>query len=191
MNRTIEEAVKKLAGVQFKDDVSVLQCTVESVDLSTRTCDCTPISGESLSDLPGVQLMAEVDDGFLLVPAIGSTVFVLYSTRHDPFIVLFSEISQVVIISGGSQVIIQDGLIQFNDGSYGGLIQIAQLVAKINTLEKDLNTLKTAFSTWTPVPDDGGAALKAAAATWSGDEITLTQRTDLENTSVTHGKLLE
>lgn len=191
-DRAIEEAVKKLAGTQFRDDAVIVQCTVASVDLTTRTCDCTPISGEAVTDLPNVQLMAEIDDGFLLVPTVGSTVFVLYSTRHAPFIALFSEVEQVVIISGNCQLQISNqGTIQFNDGTYGGLIQISELITTINTLQNDLNTLKQAVSSWVPVPNDGGAALKAAAAGWAGNQITLTERADLENTTVTHGKLLE
>jgi hypothetical protein len=191
-DRAIEEAVRKLAGTQFRDNVTVVQATVVSYDIPSRTCYCTPISGEAVTDLPNVQLMAEVDDGILLLPTVGSTVFVVYSTHHAPFIALFSEVDQIILISGGAQIKISNtGLVQFNDGTYGGLIQIAQLITKLNNLEKDLNTLKTAFTTWVPVPDDGGAALKAETATWAGDEITLTLQAELENTTVTHGQLLE
>lgn len=191
-DRDIDEAVKKLAGTQFKDDVTIVIATVVSYDIPSRTCYCTPISGEAVTDLPNVALMAEVDDGILLLPTVGSTVFVLYSTHHAPIIALFSEVDQIVLISGGAQIkISKTGQIQLNDGSYGGLIQIAQLISKINNLEKDLNTLKTAFTDWVPVPDDGGAALKAAAATWASNEITLTQQAEIENTTVTHGQLLE
>jgi hypothetical protein len=52
-------------------------------------------------------------------------------------------------------------------------------------VEKDLNSLKQVFlQDWVPVSQDGGAALKAAAATWAGRRLTETQKSDIENEKV-------
>ena len=73
-----------------------------------------------------------------------------------------------------------------NTGSNGGMVKVNSLVSKLNTVESDLNNLKTVLSTWVPVPNDGGAALKTAAASWAGQTLTPTQASDLENNKVKH-----
>lgn len=190
-DRDIIEAIQKIAGRQLDDPVSVVACEVVSVDLSTRTCDCTTISENSAIDIPNVQMMAEVDDGFLLVPSLGSTVFVLYSTRNAPYIVLFSQIDQVVMIVGGSQVIIKDGLLQMHDGSFGGLIRITDLVAKLNNLENKFNDLTAKYNLHTHAGVSVGSGTTAPPIPIEAGTLTPTTREDLENTEVTHGKQLE
>lgn len=178
-DRTIIEAIQNIAGTQLTDKVWMIPCIVTAVDLSERTCDCTPVGGKAVTDIGGVQLMAEVDDGWLLVPAINSNVVVCYSERNIPYVALYSELQNATLIVAGK--------IQLQGGELGGMVTVTALTQKLNKLEQDLNTLKTAFSTWVPVPEDGGTALKAAASEWAGDTITETMRADIENTSITQG----
>lgn len=73
-------------------------------------------------------------------------------------------------------------------GNVNGGILISQNTAdKFNAIEQDLNSIKQAFASWGVVPNDGGAALKAATATWSSQMLTETQATDLENDIIKHG----
>jgi len=58
-----------------------------------------------------------------------------------------------------------DGTIEIL-GSDDNLMKYAQSAATIKEIQDDISALKQAFSTWVPVPQDGGAALKAAAASW-------------------------
>lgn len=179
-DRSIREGIEQLSGKQLVDEVYLISCTVDSVDLSTRSCECTAVAGNAVTDLTNVQLMADIEDGLLFVPVIGSLVIVSYSKRNVPHVAMFSAIDKVLIqtVSG----------VQLNDGTLGGLIPVEALVTKLNNLENDINNLKTILATgWTPVPNDGGAALKVAAASWSGQSLTPTERTDIENTTVTHG----
>ena len=60
MDREIIEAIQKITGTQLNDPVGLVPCTVNSVDLAARTCDCTAIGGEAANDIPDVELMAEV-----------------------------------------------------------------------------------------------------------------------------------
>jgi len=46
---------------------------------------------------------------------------------------------------------------------------------QLDNLADDINALKTAISGWAPVPNDGGAALKAALAAWYGAALTTTE----------------
>lgn len=74
--------------------------------------------------------------------------------------------------------------IEFNGGSLKGLVKLDSIVSKLNTVENDLNTIKTAFTTWVPVSMDGGAALKTATTSWASSTLTPTVATDLENTKI-------
>jgi hypothetical protein len=80
-----------------------------------------------------------------------------------------------------------DGTLTINGDGCGGILISKNTSDKLNSLEKDINSLKQVFTTWVTVPNDGGAALKAAAATWSGQQLTETKPTDLENKKIKHG----
>ncbi len=178
-DRAIKEAVQHLANTHLRDDVHMAAATVTSVNVAERTCACTPISGGAVTDFANVMLMPEVDDGWLLVPAIDSTVIIMWSAKNVPYIAMTAGIDKALLVTLNG--------IQLQDGTLGGLVKLLPLVDKLNKLESDLNTIKNVFSSWTPVPNDGGAALKAAAASWAGNTITETVRGDLENTAITQG----
>ena len=115
----------------------------------------------------------EVDGAqILLRPAVGSVVIVGSLTGDlDHLVVLSMDRAEEVIINGGS---------------LGGIVKVKELTGKLNTLEREINDIKQLLSSWTPVPKDGGASLKAAVASWAGKPITLTRREDYEDTKVTH-----
>lgn len=178
-DRGIREGIEQLSGKQLVDEVFLISCTVDSVDTSTRSCECTAVAGRAVTGLTNVQLMADIEDGVLIVPVIGSLVIVGYSRKNLPYVAMFSAVEKVLIQTASG--------VQLNDGTFGGLVTVEALTTKLNNLENDINNLKTAFNTWIVTPNDGGAALKGAAATWSGGSLTPTERTEIENTTVTHG----
>lgn len=75
-------------------------------------------------------------------------------------------------------------LINLNAGELGGLVIVGELVKKLNAMEKDLNKLKQVFFGWTPAPNDGGAALKGALASYMSASITETQEKDISNEKI-------
>jgi hypothetical protein len=183
-DRSIQEAIQKLAGTQLSDEVYLIPCTVDSVDLSTRSCSCTAIGGTAVTEINGVLLMASVDDGFLIIPSLDSTVIVSYSKRQPPFISLFSAVEQVLIITGEASISIKDGLTQLNDGSFGGLVKVAALTTKINNLENLLNNFITLYNAhFHPV---AGSTTTPTVSIETG-VITLTQRAEIENITIKHG----
>lgn len=177
----IREAVRKLAGTQFSDEVFVLEATVTSVQIETRTCTCETIGGKGVTDIENVRLMAEVEDGFLIIPEIGSTVIVSYAKNLSPYISMFSNVNKVLAVVGNSSLEIIDGAITFNDGSFGGLIKIEDLVTKLNNLENLLNNLITLYNLHTHTSNG-----TPTTSTESGS-LTPTVRADIENDSITHG----
>jgi len=60
-----------------------------------------------------------------------------------------------------------DGKIIMN-GDADNAVRFKPMADSINELKDSVNDLKTIFTSWVTVPNDGGAALKAAAATWAG-----------------------
>ena len=66
------------------------------------------------------------------------------------------------------------------------LVNLADLTDHLNTIEKDINNLKSAMSSWVPGSQDGGAALKSAVTSWAGKQLTLSQRGDYEDEAVKH-----
>ena len=179
-DRAIIESIRKIADRHKSDDVTYVDATVDSVNVSKRICSCTCIGGHTEYKLPTVKLMAVVDDGILFEPVIGSTVKVIFSQNIEPFICQYSEIENITIDAKTN--------IQFNDGSFGGLIKVKELTDKINALESDLNTLKNIFTQWVPVLTDGGTALKTVSASWYSKRLNVTDKSELTNDKITHGK---
>lgn len=167
-NRDLIEAIRTIAGVDEIQYDSVL-CTVSDIDLTANTCTCTPMDGSA--PLFGIILSVNLSKGFLLIPTDGSRVEVTLTSNTTGFISMVSDASQAYILGDAN----------------GGIVKVVPLVTKINNLENDINTLKTAFSAWVVVPNDGGAALKTITSTWAGSALTPTVRADIENTKIKNG----
>jgi len=167
-SRDIAEAIRALSGMDDLQYESVL-CNVSEIDTTKMLCKCSPINGDA--DFEEVRLNANYTKGFVLVPKDGSVVVVSQISNEVAYISMVSDVEQIYLAGDDN----------------GGLVKVADLVSKMNTIENDINTLKTIFSSWTPVPSDGGAALKLAAATWYAQQLTPTQATELENKKVQHG----
>lgn len=117
--------------------------------------------------------------GMMIKPKIGSMCLlgILEGESAAAFLIRAEDLELIEIRSAN---------IIINDGDNGGLIRIEDLVKKLNVLEKDINSLKQVYSGWTPVPQDGGGALKTSLASWSSQKLTETTTADLENDKVKH-----
>lgn len=170
------ELIRKIA---HQNRTTVVRTTVVSVNESECTADCKLLSDDA--DIFDVKINAKIQatKGIRIIPAVSSIVYLIFEddSNTEAFIALYSEIDKILI---DTEEII------FNGGENGGLINIEDLVVKINTIEEDLNSLKNVFSTWIPVVQDGGAALKSAAGSWAGQTITTTTIEDFEDPKIKH-----
>ena len=157
---------------------------VIAVDTAARTIDVTPLNGDPDVFAVRMQATPSLAAGVVMVPALNSAVVITWLSKTRAYLALCSEVDEI-IISGGTSTIDLDQL-DFNGGANGGLINITPLVNKINTLESDLNTIKAIFTGWVPVPNDGGAVLKTATATWAGQTLTPTTTADIEDELIKH-----
>ncbi|MDD4141595.1 MAG: hypothetical protein PHR20_02215 [Bacteroidales bacterium] len=174
----IKKSIKKI--VADNGFANSFTAKVESVD--GEICSVS-IDGFTLND---VRLRAVINDEtskILITPTIGSYVLVTDLIRGNLTslaVIAYSEIDKIDIDA--------DNTIIINGGENNGLVKVEPLTKKLIALEKDLNALKQIFAaTWVPVVYDGGASLKAAAATWAGQMFQpVTQQSDIENDKVKH-----
>jgi hypothetical protein len=144
-------------------------CKVNSVDTSKLTCYCIPINGGA--DIIDVRLMADAKNGFLLTPKVGSIVVVSFIDKGQSFVSMVSQVSEV----------------QLNGKNFDGLVKITPLVNKVNALENQINNILNALKATTiPLAPSGSypfAPLYAAI----NPIAPITQKSDLENTTILQG----
>lgn len=192
MSKELENIRKKFEALQTGLP-QTLPAKVVSVDAETCVLN---YDGLEIYD---VKLRAAENDNeskILIKPAVDSWVMMSRIGHSKNFYVsMFSEIDSVEIKGKEAQFIFDS--IKLNDGSFGGLIKIADLVERLNTVEDNLNMLKALLDGWTPIPQDGGLALKLAlcgsstppapGGSFAGSTLTKTKVEDLENGKITHG----
>jgi hypothetical protein len=111
--------------------------------------------------------------GDLVEPMPDSRVLLgLVNNKREACVLLFAEATKVRHINGDS---------------WGGLVKADPVATKLLALEQDLNTIKQLVTSWIPVPNDGGASLKAQLIGWSAQTIATTSSAELQNPKVKHG----
>ncbi len=195
--------IKELA--KQGSSATMLVGTVSAVDKTARTVDVEPINEDA--PILGVNLQAnqEATLGMVQFPREGSFVVVAMLSGYAAGVVVLTEDvesievnindgTKLTITEEGITLNVKDGITLdiddkaavFNGGDLGGLIKIADLTKRLNTIEKDINSLKKAMSGWAPTPQDGGAALKTAITSWAGSTLTLSKDSDYEDEKVKH-----
>lgn len=171
IKKTISESIMALSGNKTFYSIACYARNVSAGDVDDNlTCDAEPVDGGSI--IQDVSLIADNNAwGFMPIPKEGSIVIVNMTNNESGYVAMCSQIDDIYI----------------NGNSFGGLVKVNDLVQKLNKIEGDLNSLKTAFNSWVVVGGDGGAALKAISATWAAQSITPTQVSDIENTKAHHG----
>ncbi len=168
-SKEIREAIRKIAGV---DNQGLIFFNAEVVSVDAETCTVKR-NGLEHTD---VRLAAVVDGNtknLLVSPKVGSMVLIADLSEglmRDLAVIGWSEVETVV----------------FNGGENEGLVKVKELTQKINTLENALNSLKSVFSAWVPVPSDGGAVLKTAVTTWASTQLSVTNKADIQNDKIKH-----
>lgn len=187
---TIREAVRELVK-----DVATNKCVRigKAVNIDKDKCLCDVDLGND-AILYGVKLKSvegDKDKGLVIIPREDTMVCaaMLEGVEANWTIVQHSEIESWQITTDGGAVVTvsDDGKVYLNGKDHEGLVKVSALVDKLNAIIDDVNNLKLAFSTWVPVVQDGGAALKSATGSWFGQRIDPAQKSDIENQNVQHG----
>lgn len=163
--------IREIIQMISKQDGSanLLLCTVSEINVMDSTCKCSPINGDA--DILEVRLQATLGGGLYLKPVEGSLVLVVMANDTLGFVVLTSELEEVV----------------YFDGSLGGLIRINDLVTKVNAIENKVNEIISTFNTHVHSGVTTGAGSSAVTPTGIVGTLTNTVVADLENDKVKHG----
>lgn len=171
----IKYNIMRLAETFGKDYIQLINGEVVTVNEGERTCVIKQVSGDADNEIPDVKLLAESNDGFLKIPAVGSVVIIAVTRESIPFVLMFSDLKKVYSI--------QDQF-QFNDGGFGGLVKVETLTDKLNNIENKVNSIINSFNAHThPV---SGSATTVPAALIVGT-LTPTNKAEIENDKVIHG----
>jgi hypothetical protein len=186
--RVIQECVQILAnGSKRFKNAQFFIGEVTSVNEDDRECDVTAVLGQDETEYSGAHLSPERNDGWIEIPEVGSSAFCAKLANNEVYVLKCSDVSKIIcyIDSGNKFEFSASGFI-WNGGSFGGMAKTGVLATKLNNLENDLNTLKTAISAWVPVASDGGAALKLALATWYAATLTNTTQASISDDKIKH-----
>ncbi|OQY03183.1 MAG: hypothetical protein B6I20_05545 [Bacteroidetes bacterium 4572_117] len=193
MSKQQEEIIKILKSISENNKVLTEPAKVQSVNEDKHSCVVT-IDGYDIED---VRLGAVIDNNeniSFIVPVIGSWVLVSYvlGSETDAYVSAFSEVEKIKTKANSLNAEITDiiltGVDSFviNNGDNAGLVKVIGLTDKLNNIESDINDLKNALNSWVAIPNDGGAALKAASASWAARQLTQTNKADIENDKIKH-----
>lgn len=182
---TYTEIRNKIRAMTVRKTPLLLTARVESVDGET----CT-VSIGSLK-LTGVRLRSVVngeESKLLVTPKIGSyvTAIDLSGELREVEVIGYSEIDRIGIDTESDICIDCHGTVIINGGENEGVPIAKEVTDKLNAIEKEINKLKTIFSSWVPVVYDGGASLKAALTAQWVTLLTVTQEQEIRNDKVKH-----
>lgn len=156
--------MKELLEQMMKDVIrtSLMKATVTAVDRSGFTCDVQPVDGSAeVFDVKLRGIQAGDESSLILFPKVGAFVLIGMVSATDAYLLQASELDGFIIKQAGFRLEVdQEGNAVFNDGSFDGLVKLPVLQTEIEKLNSYLNAIKQAFSSFVPVPGDGGAALK-------------------------------
>lgn len=149
------------------------------IPLNSTWCKVKSVSGQECTvliddlEIEGILLGYE-KSGVIVYPKNDTNVLVAFidNTKTAGAVIIVEETDKIEIMGSAN----------------GGLVKSEKTAEQLNKIEQDVNSLKQIITAWSPIPNDGGAALKAAAATWAGQMLQTTNKTVLENPKVKHGE---
>lgn len=137
-------------------------CTVLSVDEENQTCTVQPTTEEA--EISGISLGRNI----VFVPVVGSVITVVFKAKTEAYI--SSAKDAEVLINGGEN---------------GGLININDLVTKINRLEDKLKDHEHVYNAYPSIP-----TLTTPALLFAPPDTTLvftnTSKSEIEDETVKH-----
>lgn len=166
-DRSISTAIRRLAGTFTQQKITFDLGNVVSVNADERTCEVGMDNNVTMT----CKLMAQVGDGILLIPAIGSDVLIGYFTYENAYVLMYSDLDTIGL--KGSEL--------------GGLVKVIELTQKLNNLENKVNTIIANFNSHIHSGVTTGPGVSGITATPVTGTIVPTTRTEIENANVTHG----
>lgn len=175
------EGFKKLSKEQMSG--GYIMAIVKEVNNDSYTITASD-DGFEYTD---VQLKSIVDNeqlSIIIVPEIDSSVIISELNKSTHFVVKVNEIKELkIMFKDGLNVVLNKDNLVINEGDFGGLIKIDELLKKVNRLE---DSLKSHQHLYIPYPS-GVAATPVPSTAHPQNTFVNTKRSEIENTKVTHG----
>ena len=176
---TIAEIIQHIA-TQGLGEIYSKVCKVTAVDKSARTVDVEPL--DESADIKAVRLQPDISKstGLVQIPRNGSMVVVTFINEATAF---------VSLVTDPEEIIIDTDQVTINGGGNDGLINIRDLVTKLNNLENMLNAHIVVFNAHTHPYFPGPLAQAPTSVTATPDTQTPlvpTVKLDLEDGKVKH-----
>ena len=179
----VAEICKKIEEIAkfYSKGNCIIDAVVTAVDEDKMTCDIKDVTGVARSGVP-LEVLINVtgakDVCIVVIPEINSPVLIGF--RHGNI-----NMPQILKVHKAAKILLKCDNIVFNNGT-DYMVYAQKCTDQLNKIEQDLNNLKTAFNTWVTFPNDGGAALKAAAATWAGSQLQQTTVDNIKDEKIKH-----
>lgn len=150
--------------------------TVKAVNKESWTCTVEFDDGGVYERDDIFLQAAEVESGektgFVIIPKVGSVVLVLRLDRTEWFTVAATTEVEMLYMMGDKY----------------GTVKAEELVTELNKLKGTVDAIVSAVSSWIPVVNDGGGALKTALTSALTGQTTGSFNNTLINDKIRHGQ---
>lgn len=184
----IDERELERVGEQFADALANLigKNAIRSVTVMKVEGDIITATRGDVTFKLRPALLGQTGKFLAVYPKVGSTAAIAYvdGISSKPYIVACTEIDRVAIKIGEATIDVSEDIITFNGGENDGLVIVGKLTERLNKIERDINSLKTAMASWKVAPSDGGAALKAVTSAWVSQRLVESKNSDYENDKI-------
>ena len=193
--------------LKFAEEQALYSERARVVSVDTDKMTCTVETTDEKAEISGVQIAAFIGASFgaFIIPAVESIVTVSFYSKNEAYVSKTSVLDGVKLlfedgltidanidgvnlaIADGTTIEINDTQIIFNGGENNGLVISQNLSDRLNEIESAILQLQTDFTTWVPVPSDGGAALKTLISAGFGIKVIPNSLPgDFENDEILH-----
>lgn len=210
----LDESTLRRIGEQFGSQIAELISsnaahTVTVQDVDDDYASVSVFDGDTPSKVP-LQLLHVGDAILRVVPTKGTTAVVtnVNGTSETMVFLAYTSVDvveftrgsikiglsvnddnenddNITIEVGDSSLRVTGDVIEFNGGENDGMPLSKKVVDRLNSIERDINKLRSAMQTWIPITQDGGAALKTALTGWLSSSLNVTTVSDIANNKIT------
>lgn len=156
---TIIEGVITAVNTDFTCDITVLDTDMFGVPM--KVLSGTQASLFEIATV-GTQCLVEFKDGNLALPQI------LFIDQGDKLLINYRE------------------LVQFNAGTFGGMVKVIELTSRLNIIENAFNNLVTLYNGHVHSGVTTGTGVSGTTPSQDGTNLTPTVRGQIEDTTITH-----
>lgn len=180
---SFESAVQQI--IKKNEKIAITSGTVTKV-----TESCCDVLRDDLPTLTKVRYnsILETPESYIrVIPKEGSYVLcgIVEGDTAEAIVLSCSEIEKVELLIGEIILLVDENGYKINGDNFSGLVKAPELKTQVDKNTAVIKAIQEAFTNWITAPNDGGAALKGLAGTFTG-----LQRADLssiENEKVKHG----